>query len=112
MELFVRGDVVVIPFPFNNLSDKKKRPALVLADLGGPDLILCQITTRPARDFYAVPVDLPDFREGSLRYPSSVRANQIFTLERALVVDRVGALNAAKTDQVVNVIIQYLRVHQ
>lgn len=40
MEEFVKGDVVVLPFPFSNLSRSKKRPALVVANLQGDDLIL------------------------------------------------------------------------
>jgi hypothetical protein len=46
MGRFVRGDVVVTPFPYSDLSDSKKRPALVAAALKGDDVILCQITSR------------------------------------------------------------------
>jgi len=42
MERFVRGDVVVVPFPFSDLTQAKRRPALVIAELEGNDLILCQ----------------------------------------------------------------------
>jgi len=45
MARFVKGDVVVIPFPFSDLSQAKRRPALVLAELEGNDRILCQITS-------------------------------------------------------------------
>ncbi|MFH1972979.1 MAG: hypothetical protein ABIJ18_05900 [archaeon] len=41
MEEFVKGDVVVIPFPFSDLSNSKKRPAFVAANLKGDDIILC-----------------------------------------------------------------------
>ena len=44
MGAFVKGDVVVAPFPFSDLSAAKKRPALVVATLAGNDVILCQIT--------------------------------------------------------------------
>jgi len=36
----VKGDVVVIPFPFSDLSQSKRRPALVVATLEGDDVIL------------------------------------------------------------------------
>ena len=50
MESFVRGDVVVVPFPFSDLSDQRSRPAFVLANLAGPDIILCQITRKAPED--------------------------------------------------------------
>ena len=50
MERFVKGNVVIIPFPFSDLSDSKRRPALVLADLQGNDIILCQITSQNSSD--------------------------------------------------------------
>jgi len=43
---FVKGDVVVMPFPYSDLSATKKRPALVIAVLDGDDVILCQITSQ------------------------------------------------------------------
>ncbi len=45
---FVSGDVVVVPFPFTDLTSAKVRPALVLASLTRGDLILCQITSQAA----------------------------------------------------------------
>lgn len=54
MTKFISGDVVVLPFPFSDLSASKRRPALVLADLTGNDIILCQITSQQAKDAYAI----------------------------------------------------------
>jgi mRNA interferase MazF len=39
MGRFIRGDVVVTPFPFSDLTASKKRPALVIAELKGDDII-------------------------------------------------------------------------
>lgn len=41
---FIKGDIVIVPFPFSDLTQTKRRPALVIATLQGNDLILCQIT--------------------------------------------------------------------
>jgi hypothetical protein len=41
------GDVVVLPFPFSDLSENKVRPAVVLACANKSDWILCQITSNP-----------------------------------------------------------------
>jgi mRNA interferase MazF len=105
----VRGDVVVVPFPFSNLSDSKRRPALILSPLDGDDLILCQITSRQVRDRYAVPVNDQDFASGSLKQSSNVRPNRIFTADRALVLYRIGSLKIAKLDEVIGRLIEILQ---
>ena len=59
---FVKGDVVVIPFPFSDLSGSKKRPALVLADLPGDDILLCQITSQQTKDSFQYYSQQPSFK--------------------------------------------------
>jgi len=54
MERFIKGDVVVVPFPFSDLTAAKRRPALVIAELSGDDLILCQITSNKIMDPYSI----------------------------------------------------------
>ena len=56
MEKPVKGDIVVVPFPYSNLSAAKKRPAFVAASLNGEDIILCQITSKSKNDGYSVPI--------------------------------------------------------
>jgi len=66
MERFVKGDIVVIPFPFSDLTGAKRHPALLIANLKGKDLILCQITSKNVKDEYAIEITDKDFEEGSL----------------------------------------------
>ena len=54
----VAGEIVAIPFPRRDSG--KRRPAFVIADLPGADLILCQITGRAHSDGFAVPLDSTD----------------------------------------------------
>ena len=51
----LKGDVIVVPFPFSDLTQSKRRPALVVAQLEGDDLILCQITLAHAGPLEAAP---------------------------------------------------------
>ena len=90
MAKFVKGDVVVIPFPFSDLSQSKRRPALVLAVLQGDDLILCQITSKSIKDNYAIPVDENDFESGSLNQESNIRPNRLFTADNHIILYRIG----------------------
>jgi len=67
LAIFVKRDVVVVPFPFSDLTHIKKRPALVVAELEVDDLILCQITSQRIRDRYAISIEENDFQTGTLR---------------------------------------------
>lgn len=106
---FVKGDVVVVPFPFSNLADAKRRPALVLSRLDGDDLILCQITSQQTRDHYAIPLGDADFASGGLKQPSNVRPNRVFTADRALILYRAGNLKPAKVGEVVDRLVTILK---
>ena len=64
MAKLVKGDVVVVPFPFSDLTQAKRRPALVIVTLEGDDLILCQITSQAIKDNYAISIDSKDFKAG------------------------------------------------
>ena len=108
MEKFVKGDIVVIPFPFSDLSDTKKRPALVLADLHGDDIILCQITSQFTKDNYSIPLKDHDFLSGKLDVPSNIRPNRIFTADKNIVIKKVALINKTTFDSVVQKIISML----
>jgi len=105
---FVKGDIVVLPFPFSDLSGNKRRPALVIADLYGDDVILCQITSVASSDSYAVPLDTTDFESGTLPAKSFVRPNKIFTAARQLISYSPGRLKSQKQQEITAKIIDIL----
>jgi len=108
MGTFVKGDVVVVPFPFSDLSTAKRRPALVVATLTGDDVILCQITSRAVTDSYAIPITDSDFSAGSLRRDSNVRPNRLFTADSRIILYRAGTLNPTKMKEVIAKIVQII----
>jgi mRNA interferase MazF len=101
MERFVKGEVVVAHFPFSDLSDSKKRPALVLADLNGNDIILCQITSKNISDMYAIALQQKDFSNGSLYKPSNIRPNRLFTADKKIIIKKVGQIRKEKQLEVI-----------
>ena len=109
MARFVKGNVVVVPFPFTDLTQAKRRPALVVASMQGDDLILCQITSQPVRDNYAVTLADNDFEEGGLKQDSNIRPNRLFTADGSLILYRVGSVKRQKLDEVVEAIVDILR---
>ncbi|MBX2984104.1 MAG: type II toxin-antitoxin system PemK/MazF family toxin [Flavobacteriales bacterium] len=96
----MKGDVVVIPFPFSDLSGSKRRPALVIADWGGDDVMLCQITSQSKRDGLEVPLTDLDFASGRLPIASHIRPNKVFTADRRIIKSVAGKVNDSKYREV------------
>lgn len=67
------GAVVLVRFPYSDLSQTKLRPAVVLADAGRGDWILCQVTSKPYGDTRAIRLEDTSFSAGSLRVLSYAR---------------------------------------
>ena len=86
------GAVILLPFPFSDLSSTKLRPAIVLADSGRGDWILCQVTSKSYGDPTAVVLDQADLATGSLRLQSFARPGKLFTASNSLFVSEVGTL--------------------
>jgi mRNA interferase MazF len=101
MAKFVKGDIVVIPFPFSNLSGSKRRPALVVADLPGEDILLCQITSQQSRDPYAITLSRSDFAVGSLPVDSYIRPLRLFTADKNIILSLAGKIKESKRMSVV-----------
>lgn len=109
MERFIKGDIVVLMFPYSDLSGAKKRPAFVLADLKGDDLILCQITSQFVKDNYAIPLNDFDFLNGLLNKPSNIRPNRLFTAEKSIITRKVGTVKPEVFKSVVNKLFEIIQ---
>ncbi|MEK6657626.1 MAG: type II toxin-antitoxin system PemK/MazF family toxin [Nitrospirota bacterium] len=109
MAKFVKGDVVVVPFPFSDLTQSKRRPAIVISALDGDDLILCQITSQSIKDNYAILLNDKDFEAGSLKQSSNVRPNRIFTADSHIVLYRIGNLKQDKLNKIIERIVEIIR---
>ncbi len=96
----VVGEVVVLLFPQTDLRVGKRRPALVVADLAGDDLILCQITSQARSDRYAVPLTAADFDRGRLALDSYIRPNRVFTIEHSMILYTAAKVKDAKLQEV------------
>ena len=109
MALLAAGKVVLVAFPFSDLSQSKLRPAVVLADADRGDWILCQVTSRPYGDPRAISLTNNNFTVGSLRVESFVRPGKLFTGSSTLVVQEVGQLNSETTQGIISAVIEILR---
>lgn len=109
MGAFAAGAVVLVIFPFSDLSHSKLRPAVVLADAGRGDYLLCQVTSKSQADPRAVELSQSDFVSGSLQVTSYARAAKLFTANTSLIARQVGELAPAARQQIAETVIRMLR---
>ena len=104
----VKGDVVVMPFPYSDLTQAKKRPALVLAVLELGDCILCAISTKDSVDRYAIDLRAGDFESGGIRQESIVRPNKLITAAPSTILYSAGKIKKPKFEQIRAAVIKIL----
>jgi len=99
-EIYPRGTVVLVPFPFTDLSGRKRRPALVVSPgrFHDEDLILCAITSRvPERlTAWEVPLAAGDMADEKLPRTSIIKVSKLFTMHKKLVAARYGTVKEQK----------------
>jgi mRNA interferase MazF len=105
---FRPGVVVLVRFPFSDLSSSKLRPAVVLAHAGGVDWVLCQVTSAAYGDAAAVALDEPSFAAGGLTRSSFARPGKLFTASASIVIRQAGVLTSAARAGVVEAVISRL----
>ncbi len=103
------GVVVLVRFPFSDLSASKLRPAVVLAHAGGVDWVLCQVTSNPYGDPNAVPMTPESFAAGGLGRESVARPGKLFTANESLFVKTAGQLTAAAHRELVRQVVSVLQ---
>jgi mRNA interferase MazF len=103
-----QSEVVLLPFPFSDLSAHKKRPVLILKDenIQG-DFLAIQITSKPGYAG-ALVLEQKDFRLGLLPKKSFVRPDKLITLNKTLVVQRIGILTGEAFARIMESVCIYL----
>ena len=105
-----KGDIVLIPFPFTDLSGNKNRPAIILID-SKDDITVCFITTQlkwqSEFDISIQPSDLNGLKKTSL-----IRLNKITTIDKDLIIGRLGSLDDTYLDLLNRNLIQILKLEK
>ena len=109
MEGFVKGDIIILEFPFSNLMQAKRRPSLVIKVPKGDDIIVCQITGKSYEKSVEIPIKKEDFRKGNLKVESYMRLDKIFSIEKSLVKYKAGTLKQEKFNEIIDKICSFLK---
>lgn len=96
-----QGDIVLVSFPFTDLSGKKVRPAIVISnsDINNTnDVILAAITTSIKSDKFSFDLD-NSFLTKPMNRPSEVRCHKLFTCEQSVIQKAITKLNSPYIDK-------------
>ncbi|TSC63969.1 MAG: transcriptional modulator of MazE/toxin MazF, partial [Microgenomates group bacterium Gr01-1014_93] len=100
MERFVKGDIIVIEFPYSNLKDSKRRPVLILKVPKGEDIIILQITSPSYEKSVEIPIKKEDFKQGNLKRDSHIRIDKIASIDKSLMKYKIGSLKQEKFSEI------------
>lgn len=112
-----KGDIVLVPFPFTDLSNTKLRPAIVLwVDQQGQDITVCFISSRNldqiTDDEFLVDTSDPEFAGTGLKVTSKVRVGKVITLNRSLLKRRLGKLGSQQRQKLDRTLIHTFQLNQ
>ena len=103
------GLVVLVRFPFSDLSSSKLRPAVAVAHAGGVDWVLCQVTSNPYGDPRALALTSGSFASGGLPRDSFARPGKLFTASEDIVVRVAGSLTSETHSRIVEGVVTLVR---
>jgi mRNA interferase MazF len=107
--MFNQKDIVLIPFPYSDLSMSKKRPALIISNEKinkMQDRICCLVTTKSHKNDLQITKD--SVEEGALPFKSFIKPHRIFTINDSIIIKKLCRINDKLHKSVITKINEYL----
>jgi len=106
MSIYRQRDIVLVPFPFSDLSGQKVRPVLILSNDAynqqSADVVVCGLTTNLSPAPYSIIIEVTDVEQpGTLRHKSKIKADTIASLEQSILIKQIARLKLPVFKQVV-----------
>src|SRR5690242_769225 len=113
--MYNQRDIVLVPFPFSDLSGQKVRPVLILSNdtynQHSADVVVCGLTTNLRSSPYTVIIDVADVEvPGTLRHKSKIKADTIASLEHSILIKPIARLKSPIFQQVIAAIESLIRL--
>lgn len=93
--IYKKWEIILVPFPFTDLTRTKKRPALIISPNEynkNPDVVITFITSKINRVYQLGDYKIQEWQKASLPKPSMLRM-KFATIDKLIIVKKLGALN-------------------
>ena len=107
--MFEQKDIILIPFPYSDLTSIEKRPALIISNEKinkNQDRICCLVTTKSHKDDLDITRD--SFKEGSLPFRSFIKPHRIFTIHEKIIIKKLCSIDEKLYNKVILKINSYI----
>jgi len=92
-----KGTIILVPFPFTDLSGQKLRPALVISKIeNGDDVVVVFISSKKAKSRSRFDIEVGSDNQNGLKVTSFIKCSKIATLDKKVVIGELGKLNDKK----------------
>lgn len=95
--MYKQGEILIVPFPFSDLSSIRQRPVLVLSKSAenerADDIITCGITSNLKDSLHSVIIDNENLEKGSIPKKSRIKVDKLFTLDKRIIKKSIARLN-------------------
>lgn len=102
--MFKQKEIVLVPFPYSDLSAAKRRPVLIISNNDYnekfPDIVVCVITSNIFKDDFSVILNDADLETGILPEKSVIKCHKLFTIEQSQIIKKFSTINAKKFEEV------------
>jgi mRNA interferase MazF len=109
--MYEQRDIVLIPFPYSDLTVAKQRPALILSNNllnETQDMICCLITSNPIKDGIELKNNL--FENGKLPFKSWIKPQRLFTINNRIITKKLCKIKEEMHHRVIKNLIEYLKI--
>lgn len=111
---FRQKEIVLVPFPYSDLSSIKNRPVLILSNnnfnFSHNDLLVAVITSKIFIDDYSVEIDNDSLEYGILPEKSVIKTSKLFTISKDIIIKKFSILKDEKFEKVVNRITELIKL--
>ena len=107
--MFEQKEIVLIPFPYSDLTGSKQRPALIISNSSinkTEDRICCLVTTKPHRE--NISINNTDISSGRLPFKSFVKPHRIFTINEKIIKKNLCTIKGNLHKEIIKRLKEYI----